>query len=769
MLILLINGMRVNLPADMQEDFYASNPFFTKKGEWTLDIDIDLHDPQNAIVYKSINRLDVRTHPTNRTAVLFNADRLILHGTEVIDSIDENKAKIQLVGGNSELNYLGGTSRHIQDVDMGIMNLGNTEQEMLDKAVASWGGSYPEWEWVCLPVCSKNETTHKDLNVIDNFTLDDDETYYGANIPRIHFSGGQDFDSAILDLGNVGDHQHICALPYVPAFIERLISGLGFKLGSDAIATDERYKHMIFCSSNTGVAWNCKVPNVLVNDFITDVEAFFNVIFDINEYTRVINIYSIPDFYAQQQTVYIPLRDVIGNIKKDYKDTANNGDDSDDSDNDGNDSLNFGSDNLKYNLSDDIANKYDDVSKGLIAACDIIDVTEGSWSNPFSRYNYADIWKIITGSSTIDADNTDGSGISYKVSVMSLFRQTMFDEQNLYMLRCVIPKSDSEKYGIAAVRPINQFAAREIPDPNANTLSFNIIPCKILSSPVYKADDNHHGFQFPFLNPSWPPQGDNNVVFGNPNTFSYADNQLNKYVQDGYKPDEIEDNNGRIEVAFYDGLQKVTWEDPAMNANHDNLKVPVATTLNETFLLREKITDISDKLIAGCRAVNFGYPERTMSILGTHGMYAYTYSKNPKIDKTETYTIQFKSEKQLDPRSIFVIGNMKFYCKQLKYSLTNHGMSQIIEGTFYKMTGNELSGSTFTVTIILGTDVTTDNALTEIEEGSAFTAKFVKGVHDTPNVSVKMGDEYITAGAWYPESFTVYISNVTGNIEITAE
>jgi hypothetical protein len=765
--------MRVNLPADMQEDFYASNPFFTKKGEWTLDIDINLHDPQNALAYKSINRIDVRTHPTNRTAVLFNADRLILHGTEVIDSIDENKAKIQLVGGNSELNYLGGTSRHIQDVDMGIMNLGNTEQEMLDKAVASWGGSYPEWEWVCLPVCIKNETTHKDLGVIDNrASMSDDTNYICENMPHISFSGGNDFDKASIDLGGVGEENKICAMPYVPAFIEHLIAGLGFVLGSDAIKNDDRYKHMIFCTSDFGVAWNKKVPNVLVNDFITDVEAFFNVIFDINEYTRVINIWSIPEFYNQQQTVYVPFRDVIGNIKKDYKDTENDGDDSNDSDSSNNDNntLNFASNtNLKYNLPDDILYKYDDIAKGLIAACNIIDVTGGSWNNPYSKYNYADIWKIITGNSAIDTDTSDGAGITYQASVMSLFRQTMFDEQNLYMLRCVIPKSDSEKYGIAAIRPINQFSARTIADPNANTLSLNIIPCRVLSSMVYKADDNKHGFQFPILNPSWPAHSTLKGTFGNPNTFSYSDNQLNKYIQDGYDAESVDDNDGRIEVAFYDGLQNVSWEDPAMNANHDNLKVPIATTLNETFLLREKITDISDKLIAGCRAVNFGYPERTMSILGTHGMYAYTYSKNPKIDKTETYTIQFKSEKQLDPRSIFVIGNMRFYCEQLKYSLNNHGMSQIIEGTFYKMTGNELSGSTFTVTIILGTDVTTDNALTEIEEGSAFTAKFVKGVHDTPNVSVKMGDEYITAGAWYPESFTVYISNVIGNIEITAE
>ena len=105
---LFIEGKEVALPSDLVLDFYSQNPFFTKNGDYTFDMDIDLAHPNNRLIYQSINRLDVTKRPTNRSAVLMCGPMEIIRGTEVILSIEENVAKIQIVGGNSELNYLSG-------------------------------------------------------------------------------------------------------------------------------------------------------------------------------------------------------------------------------------------------------------------------------------------------------------------------------------------------------------------------------------------------------------------------------------------------------------------------------------------------------------------------------------------------------------------------------------------------------------------------------------------------------------------------------------
>ena len=52
MIKLLIDGSEVHLAADISLEFYDRNPFFTSEGQHTLDIDISLADPVNAVVYK---------------------------------------------------------------------------------------------------------------------------------------------------------------------------------------------------------------------------------------------------------------------------------------------------------------------------------------------------------------------------------------------------------------------------------------------------------------------------------------------------------------------------------------------------------------------------------------------------------------------------------------------------------------------------------------------------------------------------------------------
>lgn len=125
---LFIEGREVALPSDLVLDFYSQNPFFTKNGDYTFDMDIDLAHPNNRLIYQSINRLDVTKRPTNRSAVLMCGPMEIIRGTEVILSIEDNIAKIQIVGGNSELNYLSGGEQTLRQLDLGNVTVSSSEQ-----------------------------------------------------------------------------------------------------------------------------------------------------------------------------------------------------------------------------------------------------------------------------------------------------------------------------------------------------------------------------------------------------------------------------------------------------------------------------------------------------------------------------------------------------------------------------------------------------------------------------------------------------------------
>lgn len=51
---LFIDGKEVALQDGFELDFYTQNPFFTRNGDYTYDLDIDLNHPHNRRIYQSL-------------------------------------------------------------------------------------------------------------------------------------------------------------------------------------------------------------------------------------------------------------------------------------------------------------------------------------------------------------------------------------------------------------------------------------------------------------------------------------------------------------------------------------------------------------------------------------------------------------------------------------------------------------------------------------------------------------------------------------------
>lgn len=83
------------------------------------------------------------------------------------------------------------------------------------------------------------------------------------------------------------------------------------------------------------------------------------------------------------------------------------------------------------------------------------------------------------------------------------------------------------------------------------------------------------------------------------------------------------------------------------------------------------------------------------TVLGGANPYVITHYDNFKlrseaapvynIAKGEKYSIKFLSKTVPDVRSVFVINGQKFLCEKLTATLTEHGISEMIKGTFWKI------------------------------------------------------------------------------------
>jgi hypothetical protein len=256
------------------------NPFFTKNGTITLEITLSLLNPENARIYKHYNRINNELAiVSNRTARLIVDNKVLIDGSEIILEITEKEVKIQLASGESELNYFIGGERKLHDLDLGRIEYQN------DTSTA--GYTYT-------PIYSSNE------NKIRN----------DYSITMSRDSAGHETITSIGPLRDIPQ-------TYLYHAINLVIKALGYKKKSSVFdpntGSETWYYSLLFIVNgissfgyaNRKMKFNRTLPNWTVNEFFTEIEKLFAVVFLIDKNTKDVNIVFQKDFYTNSKKYYI--------------------------------------------------------------------------------------------------------------------------------------------------------------------------------------------------------------------------------------------------------------------------------------------------------------------------------------------------------------------------------------------------------------------------------------------------------------------------------
>lgn len=96
------------------------NVYFNKTGSYTYDVELPLQCAENRVIFGSINRKDVETQFQEYHAVLRVDNITLLDGKAIINQVTDTAVKVQLLGGNSEMNfYAKGGEVYIDELDLG--------------------------------------------------------------------------------------------------------------------------------------------------------------------------------------------------------------------------------------------------------------------------------------------------------------------------------------------------------------------------------------------------------------------------------------------------------------------------------------------------------------------------------------------------------------------------------------------------------------------------------------------------------------------------
>lgn len=268
---LFIDGQEVVLPEQFELELITENPYFTRNGEYTYDIDIDLKNPTNRLIYQNIDRTDVTKKIKNRKAILVSGAIEIISGVEVILSVESFTAKIQIVAGNSQLNYEGGDTS-IRSISLDSVSLYS------DEAINTLFGTFPQHKVVYSPIVSYIDKDGN-MSILNNVQVGE----------SIAFTRGE----------------NIAPQYYLLYVIENLMSKLGFTKGVNELEQDPVWRRMFIVNPYKYALLQELLPDWTINEFIEQVELYLNCIISIDKINNKFNIVSMNNYFDNQSAVYI--------------------------------------------------------------------------------------------------------------------------------------------------------------------------------------------------------------------------------------------------------------------------------------------------------------------------------------------------------------------------------------------------------------------------------------------------------------------------------
>lgn len=268
---LFIDGQEVVLSENFELELITENPYFTRNGEYTYDIDIDLRDAHNRSIYQNINRSDVTKGIKNRKATLMSGALEIISGMEVVLSIENYTAKIQIVAGNSQLNYEGGDT-NIRSMLLDGISMSSQE------AVNTLFGNFPEYNVVYPPIVNYTES-NGDMSILNNVQVGEDISF--------------------TDVENISPQYYLL---YV---IENLITKLGFTKGVNELEDDPVWSRLFIVNPYKDYILQELLPDWTINEFIEQIELFLDCIISIDKVNGKFNIISLNKYFENQDIVYL--------------------------------------------------------------------------------------------------------------------------------------------------------------------------------------------------------------------------------------------------------------------------------------------------------------------------------------------------------------------------------------------------------------------------------------------------------------------------------
>lgn len=648
------------------------NVYFTKSGSYTYDIELPLDSPGNRAILGSIHRKDVAAEYHEFHAVLRVDNHVMLDGKAVIHQVTDTAAKIQLLGGNAEMNfYTKGAELYVDELDLGdwysLMNWRPDPEHfkgnaflLLDQehnniyqdgyvpptAYQAWSKRW--WtnaegaesnnatdKGVMFPVINESASYREDSNndeannlegggvIVNGFILrKDDRDLQPKYYPEFRYSWPGGPATKVPQV--IPSFQ-----PMLVMMIAKVLEAAGYPLSNEseiALLQNSLFRHIFIVTANNRIELNKALPHWTVNEFITQVEHLLGIVIDVDETSKKSAVAFRNSYWGSGHQSFID--DIVDEyqveINKEETTDITNG-------------------NIGFA---DIEDGYEHISDDIMTAV------------PVNKTR----WTTIQGmqeSLSVGAVNREHKG-------------QIFEAQGHQFI--VVENNGNYEF-----REVNQMRMlQRNTDKRDVDVELKIVPCPITQ------------WECPRVETSKGSDGKyTDSVIGSVTVDVFTRPDIEHIGSDSVSADDEE-----IDIeALIEGEQDLQSKEDSPDLMYIGV-IPAACTHNlfpEHYWPRPismhnwKVTANSIDPGNSVSQREFLELNKTTSEPSDKSLYSESMETTSVIDTTVKHCIKFVSDEVIRPNGTFIIHGQMFACEKLEYSITSNGVSRLVTGYFYRL------------------------------------------------------------------------------------
>lgn len=665
-----------NKPAVLRDNasikLTRENVYFTKSGSYTYDIELPLDSPANRAIMGNINRKDTAASHREFHAVLRVDNQVMLDGRAIIHQVTDGAAKVQLMGGNAEMNfYTKGSELYVDELDLGdwysLMNwrpepehykgnaflLLDQEHNAIYPQNYDHATAYQQWlaRWwsnaegsgsnnatdkgVMFPVINESASYKEGTNNAEANNLEGEGVIVNGYILRRDGNTSQYYPEFRYSWPNGPATKVPQAVPsfqpMLVMMITKVLEAAGYPLTSEseiALLSNSLFRHIFIVTANNRIELNKALPHWTVNEFLTQVEYLLGIVIDVDEISKQSSIVKRNNYWTgggPQTNISDVVDEYQVEINKEETTDISNG-------------------NIGFA---DVEDGYEHISDDILSAV------------PVNKTR----WTTIAGmqeSLSVGAVNRTNKGEIYEAQGHQFI---VVEQGNSY-----------------AFREVNQLRMQQRNvDKSDVDVELKIVPCPITQ------------WECPYVETSRGSDG------------KYTDSVRGSVTVDVFTRPDIEHIGTDSMTADDDviDIEALLEGDEDLPSNEDKPDlmyigvVPAGVTYNQypinhywprpISLHNWKVTATGIDPGNSVEQREFLELNKTTSDTRDKSLYSEAIETTSVIDTTAKHCIKFISKEALRPSGTFIIHGQRFACEKLEYNITSDGVSPLVTGYFYRL------------------------------------------------------------------------------------